>query len=383
MEIIDDRRKNQSKKWDRKYIEKRFKTQREDVLPLFIADMDFAHSLELRQQYLDWVARDDFGYFDVTESFYTSIIDWKRYKHHIELKREWLLPATGTISGLHLAAASLCEKRPLNFLCFTPVYGGFKGLGEAFGTLHTIALEKQSIDFTYLDTYLSKYPIDIIVFCNPHNPVGKVWTYEELASLVKVAKKHDVILLSDEIHSDFVFEETFTSLAHFFDEYDQIVISDSANKTFNLSGLNSSYLITSNKDFQRKIQAKMDAYHLGMNRVGMVFTEISYRYGRLWHEEVMRVVWNNVLYVQKNLHPDIFQCQQHHSSYLLWIRLQGIKDVDRFVIDLAQKTGVLLETGSRFIADYDPYVRMNVASDPQMIVEAVEKMNEYVKSNIF
>lgn len=379
--ILKNRKNKGSKKWNPDYINKRFKIDAtEEIYPLFIADMDYRHSETIIQGLQELIERDDFGYFDISNAYLESIVNWHQKVHNHTLKKEWIIPANGTIAGLHIAAAALMDK--VKILVLTPVYGGFKALTEEFGNRITFPLDDHhnnyELDIYKFEETIKKQEIETLLFCNPHNPSGKVWEKEELELIVNICKKHSVTILSDEIHADLLREDKiFTSMIYFQDTYDQIVISTSANKTFNISGLGASYLITSNQELKENIQKTMAKFHIEINRFGMEATRIVYEEGFDWYKAVLTEINQNLELVKNTLQSLDLQIMIPEAGYLIWIKLPNIKNIDNYVLELAKDTGVLLETGSRFIANYDGFIRLNVATDKNLLQEAMEKFKEH------
>lgn len=381
MKTIENRKDYHSKKWNPDYINKRFKIQTDKkIYPLFIADMDFAHSEQLINKFHAIINRDDYGYFDIPDSFYQSIISWQEKIHQREIKRDWIIPANGTIAAMHMVAEALMKED--NFLLLTPVYGGFKDLTTEFGKSHTLALKSQNnsyeLDLKEFEETILKHSIQTLVFCNPHNPSGKVWSYEELLGIVKVCKKHQVKILSDEIHADLLrADQRFISMIDFHELYNQIIVSTSANKSFNLSGLNASFLLTANSTYKKQIEKTLKKYHINTNRIGMEFTRIAYESGEKWLSKIKETIDFNLKNVQNILENTDLQVMIPQSSYLVWVKLPKVKDVDQYILKLAKDTGVLLETGSRFINDYQGYIRINVACDSDLLEEAMLKFKAH------
>ncbi|MDN6731346.1 MAG: aminotransferase class I/II-fold pyridoxal phosphate-dependent enzyme [Atopostipes suicloacalis] len=381
VKIIKNREKYHSKKWNPDYIEKRFNIQsNQKIYPLFIADMDFAHSESLTNKFHEIIARDDYGYFDIPDSFYESIISWQKRIHQRLIKKEWIIPANGTIAAMHIVAEALMKGD--NFLVLTPVYGGFKDLSSQFGQRFTLALDADKntyqLDLERFEEKIIEDSIQSLIFCNPHNPSGKVWSPEELSGIVEVCKKHQVKIISDEIHADLLRnDQEFTSMLAFHEVYDKIIVSTSANKTFNLSGLNTSYLLTTNPMYKKKIEAMFKKFHINTNRVGMEFTRIVYESGENWYKKIKNKIDNNLKLLEEILKESDLKTMQAQSGYLVWLELNKIETVDSYVVNLAKDTGVLLETGSRFIDDYQGYIRINLACDTTLLKEAMLKFKAH------
>ncbi|MFI3604445.1 MalY/PatB family protein [Vagococcus fluvialis] len=379
---ILSREGNGSKKWNREYINSRFGEVPKNIYPFFIADMDFSLPKEIHEEVTRELSHGDFGYFDLQESYYDSIVRWYKQTKDITLQKEWLLPSVGTVSSMHFIAKTV--ENPV-FATLTPVYGSFKKLSDYYGKLVEIPLlwneGKYEISFELFEKYIIQNNINVILFCNPHNPSGQLWSFEELEQLVSLCKKYDVLIMSDEIHSDLCKRESnFISLIHFFDRYKNIVISNSPNKAFNLSGLNSSYIITHNNELLKKINYEHEKLHISVNRVGAKYTEVVYRKGIEWLENLEDYLENNIDLIISILDLPGIHVVSPESGYLIWIELENIKDVDLFVRKLAQKTGVLIETGSRFISNYGSFVRINVATSQRILEKGMLEFKEFYLS---
>ena len=297
-----------------------------------------------------------------------------------KIDKSWIVPANGTIASLHLAADIVSKNKPI--LIFTPVYGVFKDIATNFGEMVTFPLEKEEnsyrINFQELENTITKRGIKTILFCNPHNPSGKIWSDEELTKLVDLCKKYELVLLSDEIHGEInVSDKPFNSLIHYMDSYSNIIVSSSPNKSFNLSGLNASYLIIKDDALRESINAELKRFHITINRVGMEFISIVYTYGNEWHTRMIQQIKTNIQLVENLLSSSQIDIERPDSGYLIWMKLDKIRNVDSFVVELAEETGVLIETGSRFIENYENYARINVATSPKLLTTAIKKFKEY------
>lgn len=375
-----DRRGNGSKKWDKDYIQRRFKTSRDDIYPLFIADMDFRQDEAVLQAFHAFVETGDFGYFDVPDSFYSIIKSWYLDKLETPIEKEWIVPANGTIASMYFAADLVSKGQPIMML--TPVYGVFKDIATNFGGMVTVPLFDADgvylIDFDRMEQEIVSQNVGTLLFCNPHNPSGRIWSFEELGEVVRICKKHSVTILSDEIHGELnLSEKPFVSLISFMDEYENIIVASSPNKTFNLSGMTASYVIIGNTELRQAYQHELARFHITINRAGMAFITAAYEQGRAWHNELITYLKGNMALLEDQLAGLELEWMWPDSGFLVWIRLNKVSDIDQFVLELAQETGVLIETGSRFVADYGNYVRLNCATTRGFLGEALGKFRDF------
>ena len=382
---IVQRKGSGSMKWERPYILKRFNVDipdHEDMYPMFIADMDFHLPTEvlshMHEKYLD----PDFGYFHIQDSFYESVVDWFLEKHHMKIEKDWIIPSTGTVTSLHFICDMIA--RDQNILTMTPIYGPFKNCCE-IGHMVTLELDlvdnRYEINFDKLEDILKNKDIKVFLLCNPHNPGGRSWTKEELKRIVLLCKEYHVLLLSDEIHGDFCLgEHCFTSMIEFADLYDDLIVSTSANKTFSISGLSTSYMLCKNEKLRQDYDRYVNRLHISCNRMGIEMIELVYRYGKEWHNELIQVIKNNVQVVLDTMNRLDIQVMKPDAGFLVWVRLDDSIDVEKFILDLAKETHVLLEPGSRFVENYQGWLRINVGTSPILVKEAMERFEQFYRS---
>lgn len=377
-ETISYRKGNGSMKWGKEHISRRFQVNindQDEIYPMYIADLDFKLPPEILDIVHEKYKNPDFGYFDIMDSYYNSIIHWHKEIHNMDIKKEWIVPSIGTVASMNIMAEIMGQNK--NFLIMTPVYRPFKGCCHP-GTCFTFPLdcihEQYKIDFDTLEQSFIQNKIDILLFCNPHNPGGKCWTKNELETLVRLCKKYKVLILSDEIHADIqLSEHKFTSLLQYQNEYDQIVVSTSPNKTFSLSGLSTSYILCSNKELRQKFQGFLDRFHFAPSRMGIEMTEIVYTHGQEWLKQMNKVVWQNVMMVKATMENLNISVMMPDAGFLVWVLLDSSVDVDQFILDIAQDQKIYLESGSRFIENYEGRIRINVGTSPSLVKEAMNR----------
>ena len=382
---IIDRRNNGSMKWEEQYITKRFEIEDfKEIYPLFIADMDFAMSKDIKNKMDEYLKTPDFGYFHIEDSFYESIIEWYKNIHHLEIKKEYIVPSIGTITSLNLLTD--CFSRNQRIAIMTPVYGPFENCANVGHVYHLPLINKETtyeIDFEGLERLCLNQKITTLLLCNPHNPGGVAWKKEELLRLVQLCKKYDLFLFVDEIHGEIeLIEDNFTSMVEFFSVYDKIFISTSPNKTFNISGLTTSYMLCPNLTLIEQFNQYFNHLHLGYNRMGIKMIEIVYRYGKSWYFELLKYLRTNYKMVNDILSKTNLKHMFVDCGFLIWIKLPEINDVDDFVIELAKNTHVLVETGSRFITDYEGYIRINMATDYDLLEKAMNLLVEFYTKKV-
>ena len=383
-EDILDRKDNGSKKWSREYINKRFKISDEENYPLFIADMDYKLPDEIINPINELITKGDFGYFDVRDSFYDSVVQWYKKNYSCSIKKEWIVPSIGALSSMHLIVEKVFNKKD-NLLIFTPVYGPFKDVVinnnmNLYKYKLKINKDRYYIDFKELSEFVERNNIKGIIFCNPHNPSGRCWSKDELDKLVSLCKQNNIKIISDEVHGDLVLgENKFNSLSDYLEENDNIIVISSPNKTFNIAGLNISTFLCSNLELKLALENEFNNRKLHVNRFGVELLTICYNNGFQWVQALRKNIKENMNLVINKINIDDIKIMEPESGYLLWIKLEKVKDVDKFIIELAEEKKVLLETGSRFINDYEGFVRINVATSKRILEEAIDRFVDFYK----
>lgn len=285
---------------------------------------------------------------------------------------------------MHLIVEKVFNKKD-NLLIFTPVYGPFKDVVinnnmNLYKYKLKINKDRYYIDFKELSEFVERNNIKGIIFCNPHNPSGRCWSKDELDKLVSLCKQNNIKIISDEVHGDLVLgENKFNSLSDYLEENDNIIVISSPNKTFNIAGLNISTFLCSNLELKLALENEFNNRKLHVNRFGVELLTICYNNGFQWVQALRKNIKENMNLVINKINIDDIKIMEPESGYLLWIKLEKVKDVDKFIIELAEEKKVLLETGSRFINDYEGFVRINVATSKRILEEAIDRFVDFYK----
>lgn len=376
---IIDRRNTKSIKYD--LAAKR--GMPEDILPLWVADMDFQVSSYIQEALIRQTEHGIFGYSDVGEEYFEIVKGWMKRRHGWDVEADWLVKTPGVVFALSLAVKAFTEPGD-GVLIQQPVYGPFKEVVEVNGrrTVSNTLVYKEHkyfMDFQDFEEKIVKEKIKLFILCNPHNPVGRVWTEEELMRVGDICRKHHVIVVSDEIHGDFAFKGKHHVFADLKKEYGEFTVTCTApSKTFNLAGLQLSNIFISNPDLRKAFcrQLHITTYS-EINVMGLVACEAAYKDGDEWYQAMMKYVEGNIAftkeYVEKNI-PGVTMAE-HEGTYLVWLDFRQLGMSREELEDvIVHKARLWLNDGAIFGESGAGFQRVNVACPRKILEEALERM---------
>lgn len=341
---------------------------REDVIPMWVADMDFAVPPFVQEAVRKRAEHPVFGYSIIPESYREAIAGWQLKRFGWEIKKDWILFSPGVVTGLNVIVQALTEPGD-RIIVQPPVYFPFFSSVENNGRKLVLnqLLEKDgvyTIDFEDLEAKM-KDGAKMLVLCNPHNPVSRCWTREELEWLGAKGLEHGVIIVSDEIHCDLVFEpHRHIPMASLSEEIANNTITCIApSKTFNLAGLYSSSIIIQNDSLRRRFKVAEERVHLSANLFGIVAAEAAYRHGEEWLRQLMAYLRGNIDLVTGFFAEEMpaITVSPAEATYMLWLdfRKLGIPapEVKKRLIERA---GLGLVEGPVFGAGGEGFQRINI-----------------------
>ncbi|MBK0347826.1 PatB family C-S lyase [Aerococcaceae bacterium zg-ZJ1578] len=375
-----ERRHSLSLKWDK--LDERFGDA--NLLPLWVADMDFKVSEAISEALTERVQHGVYGYSYVSKDYIHVFKQWLSERFDVSIQEDWLRYTPGVVQALyHVIHAFTHEGDAV--MIFPPVYYPFfNAIRDTKRQLVTVNLiESEStfhLDFDKIEAEIENQAVKMIIHCSPHNPAGRVWTEDEQIRLLDICQKHGVILISDEIHQDFVFGEhkQHAMLAVKHDYVQQGVVAlTSASKSFNLAGLTHSIVMIPNADLREQYGCHLN--YVGQSEVnimGAIATQAAYEKGAEWLTQVLAVIEHNYRYIQAELKralPEVkvFELQ---GTYLLLLDLNPIlkgRDCKTYIQD---QCGLAIDFGEWFGEEYTGYIRLNLATHPQNIEHAIKKM---------
>ena len=358
----------------------------EDVLPLWIADMDFRTSSYVEDALIDRTKHGIFGYSEVKEDYFRAVAGWMNRHHNWNVEPGWLIKTPGVVFALAMAVKAYTEVGDC-VLIQQPVYYPFSEVIEdnerviVSNDLYLGTDNRYHIDFEDFEKKIVEHHIKLFLLCNPHNPSGRVFTKEELTKLGDICLKHGVIVVSDEIHNDFVFKGEHTVFASVKKEYEDIsIICTSPSKTFNLASMLISNIFIPNKKLKSKFRHEVDA--AGISQLGVLGLEAAkaaYEKGDEWYEKMMAYVRENIEYVKKYVeeHMPGVKVIDGEGTYLVWLdfRATGIEaeELDHRIIYDAK---LWLDSGKIFGKTGLGFQRINVATPRKIVTECLERIRK-------
>ena len=342
---------------------------REDVIPMWVADMDFPVPPFVSKAVRKRAEHPVYGYSIIPESFYRAVIEWQNRRHGWEIRKDWMLFSPGVVTGLNVIVQALTDPGD-KIIVQPPVYFPFFSSVEKNGRklLYNQLVEKNgvyTIDFDDLENKM-KAGARMLILCSPHNPVSRCWTRDELEWLGSKSLEYGVLVVSDEIHCDLVFEpHHHIPLATLSEEIAQNTITCIApSKTFNLAGLFTSSIIIANDSLRRRFKHAEEKIHLSANIFGITAAEAAYRDGEEWLGELMTYLKSNAELVKDFLAVNLpeIAISPIEATYMLWLdfRQLGFSAPD-LKNRLIEKAGLGFVEGPSFGPGGNGFQRMNIA----------------------
>lgn len=352
-----------------------------DVMPMWVADMDFAVPPAITRALVERAKHPIIGYTTAPESLFDALIDWHQKRHGWNIQREWIVLCPGVVPSLHAAALAFAQageaiiiQPPVYFPFFSAVNNTGRTLIE-----NTLLLQnnRYTIDFDHLEQCAAK--ARMLLLCSPHNPVGRVWRKDELERLLAIAARYDLMIFSDEIHADLIYPEVnHQPLATLARDTHPIITAVAPSKTFNIAGLHLSALIIPNVKHRKAIKQVFETLPVSAtNPFSLVAFEAAYREGEPWLEALLTYLTATRDFVSHYLASQLPQIKliAPEGTYLLWLdcRALGLNDqaLKHFFIE---KAGLGLSAGTLFGEAGNGFMRMNIGAPKQIIAQALDQL---------
>ena len=359
-----------------------------DILPLWVADMDFPIAREIQEALINRCQHAVFGYSESDDAYFNAVHDWYAKHFNWETKQEWLTKTPGIVFALAMAVKAFTKPGEA-VLINQPVYYPFTEVikdnkRELINSPLVLKDGKYSINFADLEAKIVQNNVKLMLLCSPHNPVGRVWSAEELQKIGDICLAHNVIIVSDEIHSDFVWgENKHTVFATLGEKYAQnCMVCTAPSKTFNIAGLQVSNIFIPNENLRRAFRHEVAAAgYSQVNTLGLVACEAAYRYGEDWLKQVKTYIEANIRFVDEYLQSNLPQIKllAPQGTYLVWLDCSALgftaEDREQW---LWHKAKLWLDGGGIFGPEGQAFERINIACPRSTLLQALEQLKKAV-----
>ncbi|MDO4165641.1 MAG: MalY/PatB family protein [Bacteroides sp.] len=378
-EIIP-RRGTNSYKWD--------SATSDDILPMWVADMDFRTAPAIIEALQQRVAHGIFGYTRVPDAYYESVIHWFSHRHGWKIERDWMIYTSGVVPALSAIIKALTTPGD-GVLVQTPVYNCFfssirnNGCTIVSNPLVRIG-NTYVIDYEDLEQKAVNPKTRLMLLCNPHNPAGRVWTREELERIGDICLRHGVTVVSDEIHCELVYPgHTYTPFASLSERFlNNSITCLSPSKAFNMAGLQIANIVSSDADVLRKIDRAININEVcDVNPFGITATIAAYNEGEEWLSQLIDYLYQNYLYMKHFCTEYLphFPLTDLQGTYLVWMdcRTLGIPS-EELEEQLTEKAKLWLNAGTMYGPEGEGFMRWNIACPRTALVEGLKRFTEFV-----
>ncbi|MDI9500688.1 MAG: MalY/PatB family protein [Bacillota bacterium] len=359
----------------------------EDIIPLWVADMDFPAPPEVLEALVEKSRHGIFGYSDtIGDDYFNALADWYASRFNWHLSPKWLVKTPGVVFAICTAIRALMEEGDA-VLIQEPVYYPFAGSVRA-NNRNLVVNElvyrdgRYYIDFDDFEDKIARNRVRLFILCSPHNPVGRVWSEEELAAMGEICLKYGVKVVADEIHADFVYpgyrHHVFETIRPEF--ADMTITCTAPTKTFNLAGLQISNVFISNTELRKKFKQELEKTGYSQpNIMGLVACKAAYRYGAQWLEDLKSYLVSNLALVRDFLAQELpsVRLVEPEGTYLLWLDFRALNLPDKELNDLiVQKAGLWLNAGPMFGAGGEGFQRINIGCPAATLQKALERLKK-------
>ena len=361
---------------------------RDDLIPLWVADMDFLSPPAIAEALIERTRHGIFGYTVPDNGYYNSIIDWLRQRHSYEVRREEITFVPGVVKGIAFAIDAFTRKND-KIIIQPPVYHPFRIVPESLGrdVINNPLLfdnGRYSIDFDGLRRIVAENECKILLLCSPHNPAGRVWHEDELKQLAEICYDNNILVISDEIHSDLTLpgyrHRPFATVSEKARKNSITLMAPS--KTFNIAGIVSSFAVTHNPEIRKQYLGYLSPRELDQPTIhALVATEAAYREGREWLDEAIAYIQKNITFVESFLKEHIPQIKviRPEATFLLWLDCRELHLTQKELVYLfVHKAGLALNNGTIFGKEGEGFMRLNVGTTLSTLEKALDKLRKAI-----
>ena len=372
-----DRKNTMAIKWDA--MELRFGYK--DLNPMWIADTDYPTCPEVVKDIVKRAKHPAYGYSFPSDEYKEAVKGWIKRHYYYDISTDEIVVTPGVVNGLYFIV-KLFTNPGDDIVVSTPVYNPFYSVIEKNGrniVRNPLIEDKDTYKIDFFDLEEKLQNAKMFILCNPHNPIGRVWTKDEMDMIVRLCKKYNCILVSDEIHGDIIHKpNVLCSAGSYLSEYDKIIICTAPSKTFNVAGLCDSNIIIRNKEFREKFEEDLDNYSIEPNVFGLSTCLSAYTKGDKWAGDQNKYIYENYLIVKDYFNKNINEAVVYklEGTYLTWINLKYLGLEQDKLMDRLMKCGVLVGNGTVYDKNYIGYIRLNLACGRNQLLDALDKIRK-------
>lgn len=373
-----DRRRSGCTKWDNLPV----KFKRQDLLPMWIADMDFASPQCVTDALTELASSGVYGYNFPPDDYFTAFINWQKEQHGLELQREWLFFAPGLVPALNWCI-QIYSQPNAGVVLLTPVYYPMLDAVRNNGR-RLLACDlhnengRYTIDFTALEDIFRREKPQLLILCSPHNPCGRVWTKEELSHLLSLCRRYQVLVIADEIHQDLTMPGHRQIPAATVGDYqDMLIFMTAPSKTFNLAGLQNSVVCIPDSELREKFERFTTGIRITYgNSFGYVAARAAWTGGLPWLEAVRKHIWENYLYFRDKLTAAFprLTVSPLEGTYLVWVDFSAYVQPAQLEEFMLERCRIAVDFGHWFGKAGAGHARFNVATSRENIEEAAGRI---------
>jgi len=380
---VVDRSKKGSEKWNRMYESNTELLP--GVVPFSVADMEFLPPPEMKEGLQDYLEKTIYGYTIATDAYYEAVCHWMKHRHDFQIEKEWIVESPGVVPALYQIVRTF-SKPGDQVVILTPVYHPFFTAVEDSNRILVksplkVVQNNYMIDFADLEEKLRGPETTMMLLCNPHNPVGRVWSRQELEQVCSLCLQYKVLLISDEIHFDLILPGyTYTSIGQLAPEYvSNSIICTAPSKSFNIAGFQVSNILIADEEKRKRMDAAKGYFSL--NLMAYRACEIAYTQCEPWLDALLGVLEHNKKIIQDFFRERLPQIKAFdlQGTYLMWIDFRALclsqQELQTF---LTQKAQWFLNDGAGFGSQGAGFGRMNIACPTHIIEEALIRLEKQI-----
>ena len=378
-----DRNGTSSLKWDA--LNERFGNP--DLISMWVADMEFKTAECVVDAIKKRADHGIFGYSFVPDSYYDAVIDWENEHHGYELKKEWIRVSPGVVSALYWMVNMFTEKND-SVIIMTPVYYPFHNCVKDSGrnlVKCDLIYDKGTyrIDYENFEKKIVDNKVKLFIMCSPHNPAGRVWKEEELDRVLEICQRHNVLVISDEIHQDLVFgnNKHIPAATVSNGKYRKnIITAFASSKTFNLATFLTSTVVIEDEERRKIWDEFTNVYHnVEVNILGITGVEAALRGGQEWYESLKKVIYSNYEYVVEEMKefPEVY-ISPLEGTYLVFMDLRNYVNPDEIKEFTQEKCNLAVDYGEWFGENFKGFIRLNMGTHPDIVKKAIDN----IKNNL-